>query len=170
MNLANRDDLNPIPVRIIDKIDPHVRIFKADTSHLLMSFVEGVKLICHKGQVEFFIAKIVGPVHISKPGQLQLKAGSPVTKIDDLMSAVGSFLGTDNFKPDRFFIKGDTLFQIQYIKIKMCKFDHMVNPFFIRYSDIGEQHSPGIQVIFFLDHAVIFSCYCIHLLYHNIPP
>lgn len=94
-----------------------------------MFFMESVELICDKGEVEFLITQVIRPVHVSEPGQLQLKTGSPIPQKDNFMSSVRCFLSPNHFKSDGFLIKSNALLKIQYIEIKMCKFDHILCPF-----------------------------------------
>ena len=56
---AGGNDLKPVAVRVLDKIDPHCGIFVADTTHLPVLFVSSVKIVRAEGKVEFALAQIV---------------------------------------------------------------------------------------------------------------
>ena len=55
-DLFFRNDFNPIAVRVRDKINPHGRILKSNTSHRFVAFVEGLVLIGGKGQMKFLLS------------------------------------------------------------------------------------------------------------------
>ena len=71
--LSRRDNLDPVSVRILDKVNPHVRILKADATHFPMSGMGRATVVCVKGQVVLLFAQIVGLGAIPQPGQLQGK-------------------------------------------------------------------------------------------------
>lgn len=52
-------DLNPVSIRVSDKIDAHSRIFVTDAAHFLMLFMDAVVIIYMKSQMELTFSKIV---------------------------------------------------------------------------------------------------------------
>lgn len=65
----SRDDFYPVAVGILDKIDAHRFIFKANAPHFLMTGMRGFHIIYRKGQVEFIIPQIIGILFpVSQPG------------------------------------------------------------------------------------------------------
>ena len=102
---AGGHDLNPVSVRVIDKIDAHGWILKTDTAHFLVLFMETIHLIRGKSQMEFFISKIVGFLLVAHPGQFKLETSAMVSKINKLVAPVGSNFFTNHIKADGFLIE-----------------------------------------------------------------
>ena len=123
-SLSYRNDLDPVPVRIIDEIDSHGRILETDASHLLMSLMKCIEFIRDKSQVKLLIAQIIGLLLVPHPGELQLEVCPSVLEKDNLVTAVFSFFFPGNFETDGLFVKSNTLFKIQDIKVKMRKLNH----------------------------------------------
>ena len=48
-----RKDLQPVAVRVRDKVDSHFEVFEHDAAHLLMQGVRGFIIIRSEGKVEF---------------------------------------------------------------------------------------------------------------------
>lgn len=86
------DDLDPVAVGVLDEIDAHSRVFKADAAHLPVLGVPDVEFVGDEGQVKLPLTQIIGLRAVLQPGQLQLKAGDPVPQIDQPEGAV---LGVD---------------------------------------------------------------------------
>ena len=87
-----------------------------------MASVQFVISVCYKGKMEFTFSKVVWLCPVFQPGQFQLEIRFPVSQIDQLKRAVCGFFFTYRFDSQRFFVKSKAFFQIQYIKIKVCKF------------------------------------------------
>ena len=64
--LLRRTDFNPVSIWIVDKVNPHIRIFKADAVHFFVEFKRRVHIIRLKGKVEFVVPQIIWPVHVAK--------------------------------------------------------------------------------------------------------
>ena len=54
-----RDDLQPVAVRVFDKINAHRGVFKADAVHLAVQRVRGVKIVCSEGKMELAFAEVI---------------------------------------------------------------------------------------------------------------
>ena len=54
-----RHDLQPVAVRIRDKIDSHSRIFKHNTAHLLMKRMSRLIILCPECQMKFTLSQVV---------------------------------------------------------------------------------------------------------------
>ena len=54
-----RYDLDPVAVGITDEINPHVRIFVTDASHLLMALVEGFHIVGLQCKMIFQFSQII---------------------------------------------------------------------------------------------------------------
>ena len=58
-SLSCRHDLQPVIIRICNKVDPHLLIFKADASHLLVLRMGRLKIIHTECQMELIISQII---------------------------------------------------------------------------------------------------------------
>ena len=68
--LVVRDDFEPVIVRIVDEIDAHFGIFKADAAHFLVLCVCSIEIRSLKSKMEFIFAKVVGLLAVAQPSQL----------------------------------------------------------------------------------------------------
>ena len=68
--LVVRDDFEPVIVRIVDEIDAHFGIFKADAAHFLVLCMCRIEILCLKSKMEFIFAKVVGLLAVAQPSQL----------------------------------------------------------------------------------------------------
>ena len=96
-----------------------------------MVSVQFIISVCYKGKMEFTFSKVVWLCPVFQPGQCQLEIRFPVSQIDQLKRAVCGFFFTYRFNSQRFFVKSKAFFQIQYIKIKVCKFQDIFISCFI---------------------------------------
>ena len=55
MSLFSGDNLQPVSVRILDKVYPQFRIFVAHTAHLFMFCKSRIKIIYSKRKVDFIV-------------------------------------------------------------------------------------------------------------------
>ncbi len=46
------DDFNPVIIRVIDKINPHFRIFKTNATHFFVFFISGIIVLCFQSKME----------------------------------------------------------------------------------------------------------------------
>ena len=102
-----RQNFEPIAVRVLDEIDTHFRVLKADTAHFFVLFMCRVKIICFKCQMKFTFAQIVRLRMFFKPSELKLKIAWIIAQIND-NKIVGGFssdlVQIQNFKqPLNFF-------------------------------------------------------------------
>ena len=88
LGLSGGNDLDPVAIRIGDKINPHGRIFKADTAHLLMLFMGSLIVIGPQCQMELALAQIILLGMIPQPCQFQAEIRFSVSQIDDDKAAV----------------------------------------------------------------------------------
>ena len=68
--LGVRDNFKPVIVRIVDEIDAHFGIFKADAAHFLMLCMCRIEILCLKRKMEFIFAKIIRLLAVAQPSQL----------------------------------------------------------------------------------------------------
>ena len=68
--LGLRDDFKPIIIGIVDEIDAHFGIFKADAAHFLVLCVCSIEIRSLKSKMEFIFAKVVGLLAVAQPSQL----------------------------------------------------------------------------------------------------
>jgi hypothetical protein len=112
-----RDDFEPVIVQIIDKVNSHGFIFKADTAHLFMQGMSGGKIIHLKSKMKFVVAQIVGFFSVFKPRQFQLMRHFAIAKKDDNKTSVRRVYTPDFRQLQGIFVKGDALFQTEHIEI-----------------------------------------------------
>ena len=75
-----------------------------------------------EGQVELLIPQVIGRGPVPQGGELQQEtAFFRVSQIDDAEGAVGSIFLLHRLQFQRFFIKSQGFFHIQYIEIEMGK-------------------------------------------------
>ena len=60
-----------------------------------MAFMGLIKFMGFKGNMEFFISQIIGPVHGFQPGQLQSDRAGLITQKDNDITAVFSLFPPD---------------------------------------------------------------------------
>ena len=121
VSLLRRTDFNPVSIRIVDKVNPHIRIFKADAVHFFVEFKRRVHIIRLKGEVEFVVPQIIWPVHVAKPSQFQKMGRGLIAHEHKLEAAVFGFGLPGNGKTKRLFVEFDGFFQIQYIDVVMIE-------------------------------------------------
>ena len=97
--LGGRDNFEPVIVRIVDEIDAHFGIFKADAAHFLVLCVCRIEILRLKSKMEFIFAKVVGLLAVAQPSQLQCEIGFAVAQINQLPAAVGGSLRRTSFRP-----------------------------------------------------------------------
>jgi hypothetical protein len=117
-------DLDPVTVRICDEVDSHTRVFKTDTAHLFVTFIETVEIIGYESKVKFAFSQIIWFGAITKPGQFECKIGGVITHIYELEGIIRCRLFSGNMKIKSFFIEFDTFFQIQNIEVKVVELNH----------------------------------------------
>ena len=79
------DDLQPIAVRVCDKIDAHLRILKDDAAHLLMQGMRSGVIIRLECQMELFLSDVVLLGMVSKPVKpLQLQKAVLLMEVTEL--------------------------------------------------------------------------------------
>ena len=71
--LFGGNDLQPVAIGVIDKVDAHGGVFKADAAHFLMQGVGGFKVLGLEGQMEFQFAQVILLGMTLQPGQFQLE-------------------------------------------------------------------------------------------------
>ena len=97
------NNLQPIPVRICDKINSHRFVFVANTVHFLMQRMSRVEIFCFKGKMELILSKVIGLSSVLEPCQLQLMRGCSVAQINQCK--IRLFLAPNLFEPQRFLVK-----------------------------------------------------------------
>src|SRR5512137_751710 len=85
-----RDYFEPVIVRIIDKVNSHGFVFKADATHFFMQGMSGDKIIHLKSQMEFVISQIVRLFSVFEPGELQLMRRLAIAQKDDNETSIRS--------------------------------------------------------------------------------
>lgn len=90
--MAGGEDFDPIAVGVFDEVDAHVGVFEADAAHGGVFGVEGIVVFGAEGEVELFVAEVVGFGAVAEPGELELKVALVVGEIDNLEGAI---LGVD---------------------------------------------------------------------------
>ena len=100
-----RNDLQPVAVGILDEVDPHGRVFKADAAHLLVQRVSRGEVVDAKSQVELLLPDVVGLRVIPQPGQLELEFRGVVGYVDDDELPVGVLLAANLAQTQRLFVK-----------------------------------------------------------------
>ena len=53
------DDLTPVAVRIIDKVDDHILIFITDAAHFFMQGMSACEIVDFESQMGFIVTQIV---------------------------------------------------------------------------------------------------------------
>ena len=107
------NNLNPIPVRILNKINSHFVIHKTNTSHLTMFPQRSLVIANGQSQMKFPFPQIIFLGMVCQPRQLQFKTGIPVPEIYN--NIVASVFRTtlsgqppNLFQPQRLLIKSYT--------------------------------------------------------------
>lgn len=90
--MAGGEDFDPVAVGVFDEVDPHVGVFEADAAHGGVFGVEGIVVFGAEGEMELFVAEVVGFGAVAEPGELELKVALVVGEIDNLEGAI---LGVD---------------------------------------------------------------------------
>ena len=78
--------------RVFCEVDAHVGVFEADATHGGVFGVEGIVVFGAEGEVELFIAEVVGFGAVAEPGELELEIALMVGEVDNLEGAI---LGID---------------------------------------------------------------------------
>ena len=104
------DDLNPVVVRIIDKVDDHILVFITDAAHLFMQGMGACKIVDFESQMGFIIAQIVRLLPVFEPGQFELVKSLTVTEKDDNETAVRRFMPSHFCQLQRFPVESKAFF------------------------------------------------------------
>ena len=86
-----------------------------------MLFVSRLHVIYIKSQMEFIIPQIVRFLPVPKPGQLQPVLRCAIPQVSQNKGAVRSLVLTCYLESQGFFIKSDTLLQIEHVEIVVVK-------------------------------------------------
>ena len=70
--VSDRNDFEPVAIRVRDEVYTHFFIFVADTAHLFVQGVRGLKILSGKGDMNLVVCQIVGFPAVFEPGDLQL--------------------------------------------------------------------------------------------------
>ena len=92
-----------------------------------MAAVELVVPVGDKGQVELALPQVVGLGAVLQPGQLQLKAGLPVSQVHQPEGAVLRLLGAYRGELQSFMVEGQGPVQVQNVEVKVSKAQHMIH-------------------------------------------
>ena len=111
------DDFEPVAVRVLDEINAHGRIFKADAAHGGVLLMGGFVVIRLESQVELALAQVVSAGVVAQPGELQLKAAFGIRHIHDDIGAVCGGLAAHLGKAQRLFVKGQRALQVAHIVV-----------------------------------------------------
>jgi hypothetical protein len=109
------DDLNPVAVRIIDKVDNHILILITDAAHFFMQGMGACEIVDFESKMEFIITQIIKLLSISEPGQFELMKSLTVTEKDDNETAVRRFMPSHFDQLQRFSVEGNAFFQMENI-------------------------------------------------------
>ena len=111
------DDFEPVAVRVLDEINAHGRIFKADAAHGGVLLMGGFVVIRLEGQVELALAQVVSAGVVAQPGELQLKAAFGIRHIHDDIGAVCGGLAAHLGKAERLCVKGQRALQVAHMVV-----------------------------------------------------
>ena len=81
-------DFNPVAVGVVDEIEVHRAVFKADAAHFFVQGMRGGLVLHAHGEVNLVVAQVIGLGAVAQPGQLQLKRRGAVGEIDQDEGAV----------------------------------------------------------------------------------
>ena len=102
-----RNNLQPVVIRIMNKINSHLFVLKADTAHLLMQSVRCLKIICCKSDMTLILAQLIGLRMIFEPGQLNLKAAGIILQITKREASILRLQLSGDLQSQCLLIKGD---------------------------------------------------------------
>jgi hypothetical protein len=117
--MPGREDLEPVAVRILNKVNPHGRIFKADAPHFLMQGMRGLKIVRTECQMEFFLSEVIFLRMILQPGQLQFKVALRIAYVNNNKRSVRCRFAPCLPQSQCFFIKRQGSVQVAHIVIFM---------------------------------------------------
>ena len=118
----NRKDLQPVAVRILNKIYSHRRILEADAVHFLMKRVCAVEIIGAESQMELLLSQIIRFFMILQPRKFHFKIRLVISDIDDDERTVRSRLAPEFLKAQSLLIKRKRSLKILHVIILM---DHL---------------------------------------------
>lgn len=122
LSALDRQHLDPVIVRIMNKVEPHRFVLEANTAHLL---VEGPDLVVvaldPHTQVALVFAQFIGLVVVTQPGEFEQEGRYPVGEIDQYERAVGSLFATGLGKAQSLVLKSDTSVEVGHIDIEMVE-------------------------------------------------
>ena len=119
--LLARDDLQPVAVRVGDKVDAHGRVLEADAAHLLVLFVRGLEIIHAEREVELVVAEIVRLVPVAQPCQLEQVRRCAVGQVYNNEAAVRCVDAAGFGQTESLLIKRKRTVQIADVKVIVCK-------------------------------------------------
>ena len=123
-----RHDLDPIPVRILYKVDAHAGIFKADAAHGRVLCVRGIHIRHGEREVKLPLAEVIRLRAVTQPGQLELKRRVPVTQKHEPERAVGCILRAHGLQAERIMIKLHAARKIEDVEIEVIEGKHTAPP------------------------------------------
>lgn len=105
MKLTDGADLDPVPVRVIDEIYAHIRVFETYAVHFFVESQCGIHIVYAHCKMGFIVAQFIRPVHIAQPGELQHMRGLSVAEKCQLEASVVGFVFLCDGQPKRLLIK-----------------------------------------------------------------
>ena len=115
------DDLQPISVRVGDKVDAHCGVLKTDAPHLFMLVVRCCEIVCAEGEMELIVPQIICMVPVTEPGQLKLVRRNAIPKVNNDKAAVIRVDTVYFGQTKRFPVKGKRTVKVADIEIIMGK-------------------------------------------------
>lgn len=72
MLFLHREDLDPVVVRVMDEVEAHLVVLKADAPHLAVVFSDLVVVALHThAEMRLVVAELIRALMVAEPGQLQ---------------------------------------------------------------------------------------------------
>lgn len=127
LSLSRRQDLDPVPVRILDEIHAHRLVFKADAAHFRMVLERAFHVVRRERQMVLDLAEVVRLAAVLHPGELELEIAFAVTEEDN--RELRLVVPADRLQPERLIVELQASLKIEHIEIKMIERKHSVPHF-----------------------------------------
>ena len=122
MLFFHRQHLDPIVVRVVDEVEPHLPVLEADPTVLAVPGPYFVVVACHaQAEVALVIAQLVGSLFVAQPGELQPEPRLAVAQVDQYERAVCGLLARKFPKPQRPVVEIQAALQVGYVDVEMVR-------------------------------------------------
>ena len=119
----HRQNLNPIVVGVVDKVEVHLVVLVAEAAHLAVVLAQLLVVrLDTQTEVALVLAQLPGAVGVvAQPGELQREVRRVVAHEDDLVAAVLGFALADHMQAEGLLVERYAALEVLYIDVEVVE-------------------------------------------------